>query len=108
MHRPRSKTVGGLAVVSLLFTNVSNGADLPLPCGGAACAGGPSVWVTSGQALQNISGNTLQIQQQSDRAILNWATFNVGPNNRVEFDQPSSTSVALNRIFDQQPSQILG
>lgn len=66
------------------------------------------VWSTFGSATHQTIGNTLQINQTSDRAILNWEKFNVGTKNQVKFQQPNSTSIALNRIFQDDPSQILG
>src|SRR5262249_21488260 len=48
------------------------------------------------------------ITQGSERLGINWQSFNVAPSESVNFNQPSSSSVALNRIFDQSPSQILG
>ncbi|MEL7447964.1 MAG: filamentous hemagglutinin N-terminal domain-containing protein, partial [Pseudomonadota bacterium] len=87
----------------------ASAAELPVPCVGGNCgANGPAVWVTSGEAAATISGNRLTVNQASDRAILNWASFNVGANGEVVFQQPSATSVALNRIFQQDPSAILG
>ena len=76
-------------------------AELPVPVAGGG-------WVTSGTASQLINGNTLQINQHSDKAILNWQSFNVGKENTVNFVQPSASSVALNRIQQQDPSKILG
>ena len=76
-------------------------AELPIPVAGGG-------WVTSGSASQLINGNTLQINQHSDKAILNWQSFNVGKENTVNFVQPSASSVALNRIAQQDPSKILG
>lgn len=84
-------------------------AELPVPCGGGTCgAGAPQVWVSSGAASATVSGNSLTVHQQSDKALLNWASFNVGPDNRVNFEQPSSDAVALNRIYQADPSRILG
>ena len=40
------------------------------------------------------SGNRLNVNQASDRAILNWSTFNIGANAAVSFAQPNSGSVA--------------
>ena len=40
--------------------------------------------------------------------LLNWDSFNVSENSIVEFDQPSATHIALNQIYDINPSQILG
>ena len=83
-------------------------AQLPTPCIGGNCAGGPSVWVTSGDASATVSGSQLTVTQTTDRAILNWASFDVGADGSVVFDQPDATSVALNRIYQQDPSVILG
>ena len=75
-------------------------AELPVPVVGG--------FVSSGSATQTIIGDTLRIDQQSDKAILNWQSFNVGKENTVQFVQPGSSSVALNRINQADPSQILG
>ena len=85
---------------SVLMINVSpTYAELPVPA---------QILATMGQANLNVSGNTLQIKQITDRAILNWDSFNVGTKNQVNFQQPNSTSIALNRIFQGDPSRILG
>ncbi|UOA10536.1 filamentous haemagglutinin family protein [Methylobacter sp. S3L5C] len=76
-------------------------AELPVP----VVAGG---FVSSGSATNTIIGNTLRIDQQSDKAILNWQSFNVGKENTVQFVQPGSSSIALNRINQADPSQIFG
>lgn len=76
-------------------------AELPIPVPGQG-------WVSSGAATNQIVGNTLRIDQQTDRAILNWQSFNVGRENTVQFVQPGSSSIALNRINQQDPSRILG
>ncbi len=39
---------------------------------------------------------------------VNWNSFNVGATENVQFNQPSSSAVAFNRILDQNPSQIFG
>ena len=50
----------------------------------------------------------LNINQSSNRAALNWQTFNVGSAAQVNFNQPSSSSVTLNSVLDSNPSQIFG
>ncbi len=52
----------------------------------------------------------LDINQTTDRAILKWDSFNVGADKAVYFHQPSSSSIALNRVVgnDTDPSSILG
>ncbi len=65
-------------------------------------------WVGSGAADRAINGNTMNITQHTDKVVLNWQSFNIGVDNRVDFAQPGSTSVALNRIGQSDPSRILG
>ncbi|MCE5336366.1 MAG: CHAT domain-containing protein [Desulfobacteraceae bacterium] len=64
--------------------------------------------IVSGRGNISISGNQMTVLQQQEKMIANWNTFNIGQNAGVTFIQPSSTSTALNRILDQNPSQILG
>ncbi|MDD2658549.1 MAG: filamentous hemagglutinin family protein [Methylococcales bacterium] len=97
---------GGLIAVPVAPAH----AELPVP--GVDVLSSPTgvamPWVGAGSADQVIHGNTMQINQHSDKAILNWQSFNVGPANTVQFVQPAATSVALNRIYDNNPSNILG
>lgn len=44
----------------------------------------------------------------SNRAIINWSSFNVGVGETVQFIQPSATSRVLNRITGADPTQIQG
>lgn len=74
-------------------------AELPIPA---------AAWVTSGAATSQVIGNTLRIDQTTDKAILNWDQFNVGRENTVQFVQPNSQSIALNRINQHDPSRIFG
>jgi len=85
-------------------------AGLPVPCAGTSCAGGPAVWVTQGvaTAVTNPAGTQLDIDQTSDRAVLNWAEFNVAAGNTVNFNQPGTSSLALNKIYQGDPSRIFG
>lgn len=85
-------------------------AVLPVPCGGGACVarGGPSQWVSHGQASLSLGNRSMTVHQASDKAILNWQNFDIAGGHSVTFDQPGATSVALNRIFQGAPSSILG
>ena len=65
--------------------------------------------VTGGQATINTPNqHSTLIQQQSQNAVIDWQTFNVGQNHTVQFAQPNANATALNRIHDQNPSQIFG
>ena len=83
-------------------------ADLPVPAGYANLPVPQATWVDSGSANLSSDGTNMQINQHSDKVTLNWQSFNVGKDNAVQFVQPNASSVALNRIYDSNPSQILG
>jgi len=88
-----------------------------LACGVLGCADAmgattlpvaASNWLGSGSATLTQSANQAIINQASQRAILNWQSFNIGKDNAVIFNQPGASAIALNRIFDQNPSLIQG
>ncbi|MGO9037842.1 MAG: filamentous haemagglutinin family protein [Steroidobacteraceae bacterium] len=82
---------------------------LPLPCAPGACGTtGPSQFITGGSAGAVAAGNALTVNQTTNSAILNWSSFNIGAGGTVTFHQPGASSIALNRIFQSSPSQILG
>ena len=64
--------------------------------------------VSAGSAAISQSGNTMNITQSSQRAAINWSSFNIGSGATVNFVQPNSSSVALNRIQGNSASQIFG
>ena len=85
-------------------------ATLPVPCAPGGCGGAsaPQTWVTSGKANLVQVGNSMTITQSSQNATLNWQTFNISNDGTVTFKQPNVASVALNQIFQADPSKILG
>lgn len=66
--------------------------------------------VTNGVAtISSPDSQTVQIKQSSDKAIIQWNSFNIGSSEKTQFVQPSTSSVALNRINPGQGvSQIYG
>lgn len=64
--------------------------------------------ITFGSASISQSGANMTVNQNSSQIIANWSTFNIGKDASVQFIQPGASSTALNRISDQNPSQILG
>jgi filamentous hemagglutinin family protein len=55
-----------------------------------------------------VGGTQAQIQQLTDRAIVDWQSFSIGSNESVQFIQPSELSVILNRVTGGDASSILG
>ena len=51
---------------------------------------------------------TMTIDQQSNQAIIEWNSFNIGENNTVTFQQPSSSSSTLNRVISGNPTTLAG
>ena len=51
---------------------------------------------------------TLIVNQQTDRAVINWNSFSIANGELTKFVQPSSTSSVLNRVVTANPSQIFG
>ncbi|ECH1725973.1 filamentous hemagglutinin N-terminal domain-containing protein, partial [Salmonella enterica] len=84
-------------LVISLFPGVTVAADLP--------SGGQ---IVGGQGSISASGNQMTIHQQTQNMVTNWHSFDVGKNNTVQFVQPDSSSVALNRVTGASGSQIMG
>ncbi len=108
LKRQRRRSTLVMIVASSLLPQ-GFAAQLPIPCAAGSCtATGPTTFVTSGAATAVQSGKNLTINQTSAQATLNWASFNVSADGKVVFQQPNASSIALNRIFQANPSTILG
>src|SRR5882672_10337269 len=64
--------------------------------------------VAAGAATLSYSPNKLQIDQSTNKAILQWDNFSIGSSAWVNFSQPSSSAIALNRVLGTNPSEIFG
>lgn len=62
--------------------------------------------ITAGKGSIAKSGRSMTVKQSTPKMIVNWKTFNIGAKAKVKFKQPDAESVALNKIYDQNPSQI--
>ena len=69
------------------------------PQGGVVVGG--SATITQGAASTTIN-------QSSQLTAINWRSFNVGSAASVQFNQPSSSAIALNRVVTPEPSVIAG
>ena len=93
-HRSKSPALFTLAL-TLFLTSLAQAA----PVGGV---------VTAGTASISSSGSNTTINQSTPKAIINWKGFNVGAHEAVRFNQPSSSSIALNRVMGSDGSSIMG
>ncbi|TQE92864.1 MAG: filamentous hemagglutinin N-terminal domain-containing protein, partial [Spiribacter salinus] len=64
--------------------------------------------VVRGSAGISESGKTMTIHQHSDKAVIDWNSFNIELDEHTRFEQPSAGSAILNRVRGDQASQILG
>src|SRR5689334_7593185 len=76
---------------------------------GIAYAGPEGASVVRGDVtVTTPDANTTAITQGSNRAVVNWSSFNVGGQELVQFLQPSTSSVILNRVVGGSASEIFG
>ncbi len=64
--------------------------------------------VTSGTANISQSGTVTNIEQSSNKASINWNDFSIKSNETVNFNQPNSSSITLNRVVGNEKSVIDG
>ena len=64
--------------------------------------------VSAGSASIARSGGATVITQTTERGVIDWRSFSVGPQEAVRFDQPGRSSVTLNRVTGSELSRIDG
>ncbi|ALV04976.1 YDG domain-containing protein [Roseateles depolymerans] len=64
--------------------------------------------VAAGAATLTQNGNSLNVNQQTQKLVINWNSFDIGSAAGVHFSQPSSNAIALNRINSGVPTQVQG
>src|SRR4051812_33171559 len=92
----------GAAVSALAGTAIvaASSAGLANPKGGLVNAGVATI--------QNTSPTQLDIVQKTDRAVIDWKSFDIAVGERTNFQQPSAASMTLNRVHAADPSTIAG
>lgn len=90
-----------------ILSIICSGAILAMPI--AANANPQGGQVAAGSAtITETSPNRVDIDQQSQKAIINWKSFSIGENETTNFNQPNASSITLNRVTGADPSSILG
>lgn len=74
----------------------------------AAEAGPHGGVVTAGAAGIAQSGPVTTVTQTTGRAVINWQSFSTSPSETVDFVQPSTSSVTLNRVVGSERSVLEG
>lgn len=73
-----------------------------------AVAGPTGGNVVAGSAAIDASGTTTTINQQTELLAIDWDQFSIGAGESVNFTQPGSTSIALNRDLSGIRSDLMG
>ncbi|WP_111639359.1 two-partner secretion domain-containing protein [Marinomonas shanghaiensis] len=94
-HRTRLSLIAG----SVFIVSAQAYADA-LPTNGTVSLGSGSI--------SQPNGKTLNITQNTNKMAIDWQSFSVGKDSVVNFIQPSSSSVALNRVTGSDVSSIQG
>ena len=100
MHKLKIKILGLLVIKSLAFSSFAQeiyAEKLP-----------QNPKVTFGKADFESSNNKLTINQNTNKLITNWSSFNIANGHEVEFKQPNAQSTALNRVQSNDPTYITG
>ncbi len=64
--------------------------------------------VAAGSATISESGSVLEVNQSSNRAVIDWRSFDIEIGETTRFYQPSSSAIAINRVSSSDPSRIMG
>lgn len=64
--------------------------------------------VVAGKITIQQSGAQMQVNQTTQKGIVNWQSFDVGRDASVQFNQPNADAATLNRVNSVTPSQIHG
>ncbi|MCX2778240.1 filamentous hemagglutinin N-terminal domain-containing protein [Microbulbifer thermotolerans] len=98
------KLTSAIKVCHLAWAGLIAG-QIVSPSAQAAPEGGT---VVGGEGSINTSDLTTIIDQKTDLLAIDWESFNLTEEEIVKFLQPGSSSVVLNRILDENPSDIRG
>lgn len=98
-----SKSISKRKLIAAAF--VFTGSVFLSPLATAEPTGGQ---VSAGAGTIAQAGTTTTITQSSQNLAINWQSFGIAANEAVNFAQPNTSAIALNRVTGQNPSSILG
>ena len=102
-----STVVAGLALggmLTLVHAQQAPPNSQQLPQAGVVTRGSANI------STSNTSHGTalMTVNQTTNRAVIDWASFNIGSQAKVQFNQPGSSAVVLNQVLGNNASQIYG
>ncbi len=100
MNKTSATIVRTLLLGTSCLSAFGLGAAQGQPTGGSVVYGSASI--------TNKNANNTVIDQKTGKAIINWNSFSIGAGGTVTFNQPGSSSIALNRVLGGGVSSIDG
>ena len=91
---------GTLASALILLSVLAAATSHALPQNGSVAGGSATI--------SQPNSTTMNINQASGTAVINWQGYSIGANESVKYIQPGSSSIALNRVTGVDPSYIYG
>jgi len=97
MRRSLRSGIGILAAGALMMGGMNHA--MALPQGGQVAAGAADIAASQAE---------MAIHQATQNAVINWNSFNIAANERVNIYQPNAQAALLNRVLGGNPSEIFG
>ncbi|MGH8547368.1 MAG: filamentous hemagglutinin N-terminal domain-containing protein [Methylococcales bacterium] len=88
---------GLIFVLGVVVPTLPNADPLPVPMNPA-----------DSRVSTDLATQAMQVHQSLSRETFDWQQFNINQGYRVDFNQPSVSAIALNRIHQNDPSRIFG
>jgi filamentous hemagglutinin family protein len=88
-----------ISIMLIVFMLISQSVHA-LPQGGTVVGGNSTI--------TQPNSTTMHINQSTDKSIINWQGYSIAANEKVQYSQPSSSSISLNRVIGADPSYIYG
>ena len=96
----RRALLGGVGIVAAGAALVGTSSPASaLPQGGEVAAGAADIAKSQAE---------MAIHQATENAVINWQSFNIAANERVNIFQPNAQAALLNRVLGGNPSEIFG
>ena len=89
------------ALTLALFSVTYASTVYALPTDGQVTAGDASI-------STNAAKDTMNIDQKTSKVAIDWKGFDIAKQETVNFNQPSSSAIALNRVVGNNASEIYG
>jgi trimeric autotransporter adhesin len=100
MNKTSAAIVRSILLGTSCLSMLAAGTTHAQPTGGTIALGSGTI-STSGSS-------TTVIDQTTGKLVINWDSFSIGAGGTVQFNQPGTSAIALNRVLGSEPTSIYG